>query len=170
VQRCLVAYVENQQPEWLQKPLVLKDAISDLPPVSLFTSISVHLGTAIFPGGTTYHSLLIVFIVEPLWKFKKWWTCVLEKGIWVAQPICITSDWLPVGLQFGMIRVSTVELISSPLFAPGLKLSRQGWHSLPGWPSHILPTFCSLTKARWIVCSKHCMVCFSNNNVNMTSC
>jgi DNA (cytosine-5)-methyltransferase 1 len=36
VQRCLVAYVENQQPEWLQKPLVLKDAISDLPPVSNF--------------------------------------------------------------------------------------------------------------------------------------
>ncbi|KAH9559794.1 hypothetical protein CY35_06G074300 [Sphagnum magellanicum] len=35
-ERCLVAYVENQQPEWLQKPLVLKDAISDLPPVSNF--------------------------------------------------------------------------------------------------------------------------------------
>jgi DNA (cytosine-5)-methyltransferase 1 len=65
-ERCLVAYVENQQPEWLQKPLVLKDAISDLPPVSLFTSISVHLGTVIFPGGTTYPFLLIIFIVEPL--------------------------------------------------------------------------------------------------------
>ncbi|KAG0575322.1 hypothetical protein KC19_VG336600 [Ceratodon purpureus] len=32
-ERCLVAYEENKQPEWLQKPLVLKDALSDLPPV-----------------------------------------------------------------------------------------------------------------------------------------
>lgn len=35
MQRCLVAYEENMQPEWLQKPLVLKDALSDLPPVSM---------------------------------------------------------------------------------------------------------------------------------------
>lgn len=32
-ERCLVAYEENKQPEWLQKPLVLKDALSDLPAV-----------------------------------------------------------------------------------------------------------------------------------------
>lgn len=32
-ERCLVAYEEFKQPEWLQKPLVLKDALSDLPPV-----------------------------------------------------------------------------------------------------------------------------------------
>ena len=35
MQRCLVAYEENKQPEWLQKPLVLKDALSDLPAVSM---------------------------------------------------------------------------------------------------------------------------------------
>ncbi len=34
VQRCLVAYDDKKQaPEWLQKPLVLKDALSDLPAV-----------------------------------------------------------------------------------------------------------------------------------------
>lgn len=32
-ERCLVAYEENKQPEWLQLPLVLKDALSDLPAV-----------------------------------------------------------------------------------------------------------------------------------------
>lgn len=34
LQRCLVGYEEYKQPEWLQDPLVLKDAFSDLPPVS----------------------------------------------------------------------------------------------------------------------------------------
>lgn len=37
-QRCLVAYEENKQPEWLQLPLVLKDALSDLPAVSISLS------------------------------------------------------------------------------------------------------------------------------------
>lgn len=33
-ERCLVAYDDKKQaPEWLQKPLVLKDAFSDLPAV-----------------------------------------------------------------------------------------------------------------------------------------
>lgn len=35
-ERCLVGYEEYKQPEWLQDPLVLKDAFSDLPPVTNF--------------------------------------------------------------------------------------------------------------------------------------
>ena len=51
MQRCLVAYEENKQPEWLQKPLVLKDALSDLPPVS----VPVHRMNDFSPFELTFY-------------------------------------------------------------------------------------------------------------------
>lgn len=41
LQRCLVGYEEYKQPEWLQDPLVLKDAFSDLPPVSTLAHLFI---------------------------------------------------------------------------------------------------------------------------------
>lgn len=41
LQRCLVGYEEYKQPEWLQDPLVLKDAFSDLPPVSTLAHLCI---------------------------------------------------------------------------------------------------------------------------------
>lgn len=61
LQRCLVGYEEYKQPEWLQDPLVLKDAFSDLPPVSTLTHLWIVVVLVVVLGFNLYWLIWLLF-------------------------------------------------------------------------------------------------------------